>query len=503
MRWKNIFFLLFLINGLSAQKYYTTDRDFLLSYEQRLNSDSVSGHSFFRSFTDSEMFSDSVKNNLRKNRKCLGFMIIPALTGSAGYAGSDQGLIYSYGVGAGVHGTLLNKGTFHFRYEAGKSLVNSEFDSIASQYGVLPGIGRAYGKNGLYSWQQLFGAVTITPGKVLELELGQDKHFWGDGYRSLFLSDYAPAIPYFKMTANIWKLKYVSMFTMMKDASVDPFFKNKFRNKYSSFHALSWNATKWLNVSLFESIVFQGSDSTRDRGFDINYLNPVIFFRPLEYSVGSSDNAFLGFSFKTKFKNHFQLYGQVVLDEFFLTEIRARRGWWGNKQGYQAGFRWFDLFNVKGLSLRAEGNLVRPYTYAHGSVQQNYSHLNHSLAHPLGSNFKEALGFLTYNRGKWIFEGKMYLQEKGLDSAGINYGGNIFQSYVSRPGDYNHTTGQGLQSHLTGVCGRVAYLLFPSLNLKAEFSADLRSRHIGEIRTNDVWLQLSLRTAFHNFYNDF
>ena len=45
------------------------------------------------------------------------------------------------------------------------------------------------------------------------------------------------------------------------------------------------------------------------------YLNPLIFLRPLEFALGSPDNAFIGITGKYKlYKNGF-IYGQLGLDD--------------------------------------------------------------------------------------------------------------------------------------------------------------------------------------------
>ena len=75
--------------------------------------------------------------------------------------------------------------------------------------------------------------------------------------------------------------------------------------------------------------------------------NPNIFFRPIEYNIGSSDNSFFGVNLKaTIFKKHI-LYSQLILDEFLLEEIRNNNGWWANKYGFQFGYKSFDLFEIK------------------------------------------------------------------------------------------------------------------------------------------------------------
>ena len=80
--------------------------------------------------------------------------------------------------------------------------------------------------------------------------------------------------------------------------------------KYAAMHHLSMNVTKWLNIGLFEGIIFG-----RKNHFDFQYLNPIIFYRHVEGTIGSPDNAVAGFDFKANIAHKAQLYGQFLLDE--------------------------------------------------------------------------------------------------------------------------------------------------------------------------------------------
>ena len=68
------------------------------------------------------------------------------------------------------------------------------------------------------------------------------------------------------------------------------------------------NATKWLNIGLFEAVIFG-----RENHFDFLYLNPVIFLRTAEKQNNSPDNGFVGFDFKANIKQRAQFYGQYSL----------------------------------------------------------------------------------------------------------------------------------------------------------------------------------------------
>ena len=106
-------------------------------------------------------------------------------------------------------------------------------------------------------------------------------------------------------------------------------------------------------MSIFEAIVWQDNDPNYRRGFDVNYLNPVLFYRPTEFSLGSPDNALLGFAVNVRVGKHALLYSQLMFDEFLLSNVRAGEGWFGNKQGLQLGVVGHDAFKIEGLMLRA------------------------------------------------------------------------------------------------------------------------------------------------------
>ena len=56
------------------------------------------------------------------------------------------------------------------------------------------------------------------------------------------------------------------------------------------------------------------------RGFDVNYLNPIIFYRAIEFETGQdAGNAILGASAKYKWNDKINLYSQFILDEFSLS----------------------------------------------------------------------------------------------------------------------------------------------------------------------------------------
>lgn len=335
--------------------------------------------------------------------------------------------------------------------------------------------------------------------KFFRFTLGRGKHFIGEGYRSLLLSDNATSYPYFKITTTAWHIRYVNIFTMLSDirGADDP---ASFHRKFASFHFLSWNVSRRVNLGVFESIIWSEGDEAYPRGFDINYLNPVIVYRPLEYAQGSADNALIGIQASVKVGGNSLAYGQLMLDEFLLKEVRAGNGWFGNKQGFQLGFAAFNAFKVQGLTLRTEVNYVRPFMYTHSDTRQNYSHHGQPLAHPYGSNFREWLLHVDQRRGRWTFTVHLSTAYLGSDTGLYSSGNNIFRPESDRPptGDdrnYGYYLGDEQPVRLFLAEPGAAWLVDPRSGLSLEASYLFRSR-VPEAGDNLItnWFRIGIRT---------
>lgn len=386
-------------------------------------------------------------------------------------------------------------------------------DSFASKYRVIPGQGEVkyntvFGKT--YDFAYVNANLTYRPNKYLDLSIGYGNNFIGDGYRSLMLSDISFSYPYLKVTGNLGNVQYTSMWAQFMDLTnkrfEDAYFDKGYNKKWGVFHFLDWAVTKKLNIGLFDAVIWADADSVgRKRGFDWTYMNPVIFLRPAEFSVGSSDNAMIGLNVKYKLLPNVTTYGQFVLDEFKLSEFFGGEGWWANKWAMQLGFRSFDLFKVKKLDLQGEYNVVRPYTYSFRNSFANYAHYNQSLAHPLGANFQEVLGIASYTYKRWYLRGQITYAGYGLDpDAATNYGKEIIlKDYSTRVQEYGNKIGQGIKTNLLYATGSLAYVINPKYNLRLETSITGRQEKNDLGKTNELIFQFGLRTTFRQFYYDF
>ncbi len=392
---------------------------------------------------------------------------------------------------------------FHADAQVWNEGVPNYLDSLFDATQVSLGEGYAEG-DGPYTHYDWNAHVNWHPQKYFHFTLGRGKNFIGEGHRSMFLSANATSYPYFKITTTAWHIRYVNLFTVMNDvrgAGGDPW---KFQRKYASFHYLSWLASKRVSFGVFESIVWQDNDPDYPRGFDINYLNPVIVYRPLEYAQGSADNALLGFAMNVKAGNHTTLYSQLMLDEFLLKEVRAGKGWYGNKQALQLGVAAYEAFRVPGLFLRTEWNYVRPFMYTHSDTRQNYAHFGQPLAHPYGSNFWELIQQVEFQKDRWRYKAHISYALLGSDTGAYSYGNNIFRPEGDRPDvepekSYGYYVGDQAAVQVFHTDLSVGWLVDPRSGMHLEAGYTFRSRvpeHGDDTITN--YFRLGIATHFRD-----
>ena len=343
--------------------------------------------------------------------------------------------------------------------------------------------------------------INYTPAEFFSIEIGNGKHFYGDGKRSLLQSDICNNYPYLKVETEFLNFKYSCVWSMLDDGInirqlQDPdwgwsYFKPYWeRRKFNVTHYLDYRIGNHVNVAIFESVM-----SSKFLSFE--YFNPVIFLRPLEFSMGSNENALLGVNMKVSFSQKNCIYGQVVLDDVIVGQLindvkhrlnssyTGQYGWFANKWGIQGGLKFFDMFKVKGLDCFVEGNIVRPYVYSHSQQELTYTHELKPLAHPLGANFVEALGGISYFNDVIECALEMSYAIVGCDSSfNSHFGQNVFYPTMDayQPSQnnipvssYNNVLLQGIRTNVATVKLDIAY--YPLKNKALSVFAEIALRY--------------------------
>ena len=418
--------------------------------------------------------------------------------------------------GAEVKGTIGNNFAFYSNLRENQAVFPDYVTRYIKEKHVVPGQGweRPFKTNG-FDYANASAYIAFRPVYWLQGVLGYGKNFIGDGYRSLILSDNAMAYPYLKLPANVWNIQYSCYYSQMTDRS-KTLSDMTYPRKYTIIHYLDWAVTKRLNLGLFDAIVCRAQDDNGvRRGFDFQYINPVLFLRTTDYYTGNSpDNALLGATASLILWKHTTMYAQFVLDEMTVKEFIGFNGYYANKQSYQFGVKSYNCFGIKNLFLQGEFNLVRPYMYSHWSGESNYGHYNQPLAHPWGGNFYEIIARAQYNYKRFYFQYKMNYGQWGDDITTEDgefqyYGHDIYHNY----GDYYHIDGKPLYGHymLTGEKNTLmmnnfvaSWVVNPSYNLNVFAEITHRNQTIeGGDSYNDFIISFGIRTTLDRKYYDF
>lgn len=400
-------------------------------------------------------------NLLEVNTKDFFLVVNPVVHFQLG-TGAGANDLFLNKRGVTVRGRIANKIGFSSTITDNQERGPQFFRDYVSRHRAVPGVGfyKSFKKTG-YDYFDGRGYFTFGITKYIDVQFGYDKNFIGDGYRSLFLDDFGNSYLFLKLNTKIWRLNYQNLFMELM-----PQFVKKgdhlLDRKYAAMHHLSINATKWLNVGVFESVVF-----SRRNHFDFEYLNPIIFLRHIEGALGSPDKAKAGIDFKANAMKTFQFYGQFLLDEFILKEIFNDRGYWANKYAWQLGVKYADAFTLKNLDLQFEANRIRPFTYTHNDSLTDYSHYNLPLAHPLGANLQEFIGRLRYQPlPKWHFDARAIYYYQGKDTLMENFGSDIFKPYTTRSRNYGFHVGDGRRIDVLNAAATIGYELKENLFLE-------------------------------------
>ncbi|MEO9965945.1 MAG: hypothetical protein ABJF11_09165 [Reichenbachiella sp.] len=410
---------------------------------------------------------------LHINTKDFKLRVNPILYLSAGRDNNSGSAPFINTRGALIRGSIDNKIGFYSSIEESQAVFPSYVQDYIGERGVVPNeaFWKKFGDHGV-DFFTARGYFTFNASKHIMMQFGYDKNFVGNGYRSLLLSDFSAPSTFLKIQTKIWRIQYTNLYTeLVADAPFSSFGSNgtdEFPKKFLTAHHLSVNVTDNFNIGIFEAIIFNRGDST-GTALEWNYMNPIIFYRSIEQYTGSPDNAFFGMDWKWNITKGLQFYGQALLDELVVGELKAGNGWWGNKFSIQAGGKYYNAFGVSNLDLQVEYNVSRPFTYSHESIFTNYAHYRQPLAHPLGSNFKEAIFIARYQPiNKLYLTGKFIASQYGTDPLDQNIGSDILKNYNSRTQEYGNSLGQGVSNDQLFADLTASYMI------KHNFFIDLR-----------------------------
>ncbi len=417
-------------------------------------------------------FFNTRANVVEVNNPNFFLSLNPALSLQQGFESENDNSIFSRSLGITGRGLISKKVGFQFLATANSESGPLPFRQFVQQSTAVPGVVNFKQKaDSVFNYADIRGSLTWKVTKYINMQFGRDQQFIGNGYRSLFLSNFSAPQFFFKINTRIWKINYTNLYTQLTPTPHEQLNKGMFK-KYTSMHHLGINLTPWLTVGAFESVIFGRPDH-----YDYSYLLPVIFLRSIEQQNGSPDNANLGIDAKANIMKKLQVYGQYMIDEWRSEEVFGdKRNWWGNKQAIQLGAKYVDAFGIKNLDLQGEFNQVRPFMYQFRDTVGAYTQALQPLAHPLGGNLREVIGVVRYQPMKKLYlMARLNLWKQGLDSAGYNFGSNPNTLYTSidnggtRPREDNFPMFSGMPVNAINGSVNLSYELLENMFVDGGF----------------------------------
>ncbi len=493
---------------VEPEKIYTdSSKTFYTIKDKTVSENEESPYYFLSKKPILKHFYKTPANFWELDRESFYLRVNPIINGKA-FATKDDDFLFLNQRGIEIRGGIDSKVFFHTSIlESQARFANYVRDQIAEDKAV-PGAGffknynsRIINVTDAHDFLLAQGYIGFNISKHVYAQFGHGRNFIGDGYRSMFLSDFGNNYLYLKLNARIWKFHYQSLFAELNSLGARNLPGNQLiPKKYTAMHHLSYNLTKNLNVGFFEAVIFN-----RNNNFELQYLNPIILYRTVEGALGSPDNAFIGTNFKWNLLNHFQLYGQLILDEFKFNELFVeKRGWWANKYGIQLGVKYINMLGIDHLDGQIEYNSARPYTYTHRDSSSSYTHYNQPLAHPLGANFREIVFRLRYQAGKkWLIKPRMIYMVYGEDPRNQNWGGDLLIQNTTRVMDFGNENGQGIKTKTLIGGFDISYELRHNLNFDFHYFYRNKNSERNSLDLTTSYFGGGIRLNFANRNLDF
>lgn len=267
-----------------------------------------------------------------------------------------------------------------------------------------------------------------TEGIDITVQLGREKITLGYGYNSkLSFSGDHPMMDFFK-----FNLKYgVVNFTSIHASTVGDFSfdRSQLYTKYIAMNRIKLSFPDFMDFGVGEMIVYS------DRGIDLAYFNPLLFYKFAEMSLQDRDNGLFFIDAKTNFWRNLEFHGTFFLDENLLGHLQHLSRY-SNKTAYQLGAMWYQPLGLCDLSLFVEYTKIRPYTYSHTNNKNTFTAFDQILGHRIGPNADEIFIKAAYNLNEWIRPSISYAYIRAgnniVSENGTlikNVGGDVFQPY--------------------------------------------------------------------------
>lgn len=265
-----------------------------------------------------------------------------------------------------------------------------------------------------------FGSIG---GSWWNIAIGRDKLRWGPGesgnltvgdqipyHNNLRFTAFSKVFKYtFSISSFVHPMHYIANYGKggTTDSEGNPI-KEYFDPSYSQWdkrdglnmfisHRLEWRILDKVNMALTESIMYQSAENQ----FDLLTLSPTVIFH--NFYIRDNANSLLSFEADYTFLKHWNVYGEVVIDEFRLPGEFTTSGP-PSASGYILGVKTAYPLGKGMLYGSIEGAYTDPFLYIRDSGDYSKDHYGINFVVPT-SGFKSSgdsyyvMDFLGYRYG--------------------------------------------------------------------------------------------------------
>lgn len=357
-----------------------------------------------------------------------------------------------------------------------------QYQGYSSQNAVIPGAGRTKPfKGDGFDFAYAIGNFVYSVNNKIKVIAGNNSHFIGSGYRSLLLSDNSINAPYFQTNIKIsdkWSFIYMRArlinlmrrpFTTSDEAYYEP--------KALSTNYITYKASKKLNISLFEGMIWSKGDSVTSTKVNPLFYNPLPGISEIAITNKNSMSSLIGINSEYLFTEKHRVYSQVAISNFDSKNI-----------GFQIGYRGYNFGTLKNFLLQVEYNNVPSQLYSSSNKRLNYSHYNLPLAHTKGNSFQEFIIRSNYEYQRFYIDVKIIIYKlEGFKSGSLLA---ITKNSVAQIGQLQHEQIE------------VGYRFNRKMNLTL-FGSYVYRNDTSASTAITQFFNLGIRTGLINHYNDF
>lgn len=326
---------------------------------------------------------------------------------------NTRGQMYNNGRGAIVQGKIGNGVEFQTIFLESQSVLPYYQSIWADSTGVIPGMGRhkEFKKYG-YDYGISTSSLFIGSQSWWNLGLMYGKQFFGNGYRSLILSDASMNMPMVQLGLQNQHFQYKTTGGIGQEQSRIPLGstgESLFKRKLITWNYLSYIPTEKLELSLMETVVSARWTPQGVVAPEVHAYVPVIGARGWMALKDSNATVMYGANLKWNANRNTTLYGQY--------------GWVMKGMGNDAlqfGALFTDI-GMKNLDLRVEYNQVGAYFYSQNVNLMSLTQQNQPLGHASGSALTEWLIRGHYRWKRFLLQGCYHWIQQDIGSTANPY----------------------------------------------------------------------------------